>query len=67
MLQTQRIRLSVWAAAAVVLSLSGCTSIHDYVHNGFKVGPNYCGAEASTAQHWIDANDARVPARSRWT
>ena len=65
-----RIRLSVVATAAVALSFSGCTSIHDYVQNGFKVGPNYCGAQAATAQHWIDANDARVreePADvSRW-
>ena len=31
-----------------------------YLRNGFKVGPNYHGAKASVAEHWIDANDARI-------
>ena len=30
------------AAAALGSLLAGCTSLHDYIHNGFKVGPNYC-------------------------
>jgi NodT family efflux transporter outer membrane factor (OMF) lipoprotein len=50
--------------------LSGCTSLPDYVHNGFKVGPEYCGAKAEVAPQWIDAADPRVrstPADlSRW-
>ena len=29
-----------WLAAAA-LCLSGCTSLSDYVHHGFKVGPEY--------------------------
>ena len=37
--------------------MSGCTSLTDYVHNGFKVGPNYCRPPAPVAQHWIDAAD----------
>ncbi len=39
---------------------SGCTSLPEYVHNGFKVGPEYCGAKAEVAPQWIDAADARV-------
>ena len=50
--------------------LSGCTSLPDYVHNGFKVGPEYCGAKAEVAPQWTDAADAHVrstPADlSRW-
>jgi NodT family efflux transporter outer membrane factor (OMF) lipoprotein len=45
-----------WALAAVVVA-AGCTSIHDYVHNGFKVGPNYCKPNAPVAEHWIDESD----------
>ena len=45
--------------AALLLALvSGCTSVTDYVHNGFKVGPNYSVPPASAALHWIDAADA---------
>ena len=61
-------RLSCFVAA--VLCLSGCTSLSDYVHNGFKVGPNYCGAKAAVAPGWIDSTDLRVrshaAALSRW-
>ena len=38
----------------------GCTSTRDYIHNGFKVGPNYCKPAAPVAQNWIDADDVRV-------
>jgi len=55
---------------AVVASLCGCTSLTDYVHNGFKVGPNYRRPAAPVAKTWIDANDARVKTDevdlSRW-
>lgn len=40
--------------------LSGCTSLHDYVRNGFKVGPNYCRPVAAVAKDWIDSDDKRV-------
>jgi NodT family efflux transporter outer membrane factor (OMF) lipoprotein len=46
--------------AAAVLSLPGCTTLSEYIHNGFKVGPNYGRPPAPVAQHWIDANDKRV-------
>ena len=48
----------------------GCTGVSEYVHNGFKVGPNYCPPPAPVAKDWIDAADVRVrkPADdlSRW-
>ena len=44
---------------AVVLT-SGCTSWREYVHNGFKVGPNYRKPPAPVAKDWIDADDQRV-------
>jgi NodT family efflux transporter outer membrane factor (OMF) lipoprotein len=44
----------------LALSFCGCTTVHDYVANGFKVGPAYERPPAPVAQHWIDENDARV-------
>ena len=46
--------------AATILLVGGCSSLRDYVGNGFKVGPNYCRPAAPVAQDWIDAADARV-------
>ena len=55
---------------AAALGLSGCTSFSDYVHHGFKVGPEYTGAKAAVAPGWIDATDLRVRSDaadlSRW-
>jgi NodT family efflux transporter outer membrane factor (OMF) lipoprotein len=48
------------AVTAAALPLSGCTSLSEYVHNGFKVGPNYKRPPAPVAEHWIDADDKRV-------
>jgi NodT family efflux transporter outer membrane factor (OMF) lipoprotein len=42
------------------LLTSGCTGPVEYVHNGFKVGPNYHPPSAMIAEHWIDVNDRRV-------
>jgi NodT family efflux transporter outer membrane factor (OMF) lipoprotein len=54
---------------AAVLTV-GCTGPREYVHNGFKVGPNYCKPPAAVAETWIDANDHRVRQEtvdiSRW-
>ena len=44
----------------LALSICGCTTVSDYVANGFKVGPAYQRPPAPVAQHWIDDNDARV-------
>jgi NodT family efflux transporter outer membrane factor (OMF) lipoprotein len=48
------------ALVAGCLSSAGCTTLSEYVHNGFKVGPNYKRPPAPVAEHWIDANDRRV-------
>jgi len=42
------------------LLLSGCTPWRDYLHNGFKVGPEYQRPAAPVAQDWIDADDQRL-------
>jgi NodT family efflux transporter outer membrane factor (OMF) lipoprotein len=44
----------------VVVLGGGCTSWKEYVHNGFKVGPNYGKPPAPVATDWIDADDQRV-------
>src|SRR5205809_1070505 len=50
-----------WPLLGVLfLSVCGCTTLSDYIHNGFKVGPNYKRPPAPLADHWIDANDVRV-------
>jgi NodT family efflux transporter outer membrane factor (OMF) lipoprotein len=46
--------------ATLILSLCGCTPLMEYVHNGFKVGPNYKRPPAPVAEHWIDADDVRI-------
>ena len=47
------------ALAAATMLTAGCTSVSDYVHNGFKVGPNYSPPPAAVAKDWIDATDVR--------
>ena len=59
MFRASRPALAIFAATAI-LGFSGCTSFSDYVHNGFKVGPNYHRPRAEVAQNWIDADDLRV-------
>lgn len=54
-----RWRLCVFVACLAVY-LSGCTSLPQYIRNGFKVGPNYCRPAAPVAEHWIDADDQRI-------
>ena len=50
-----------WLVAMLLTTvLCGCTPCREYIHNGFKVGPNYCKPAAPVAQQWIDANDKRV-------
>jgi NodT family efflux transporter outer membrane factor (OMF) lipoprotein len=51
----------VWLALALVIpQLTGCTSFSKYVHNGFKVGPNYGRPPAPVEEDWIDAADKRL-------
>ena len=55
-------RLTICAVLA--LSVAGCTSWSEYVHNRFKVGPEYCRPAAPVAERWIDADDIRVHSES---
>jgi NodT family efflux transporter outer membrane factor (OMF) lipoprotein len=48
------------SVVACALVLAGCNQTRQYVHNGFKVGPNYCPPSAPIEKHWIDASDVRV-------
>jgi outer membrane protein TolC len=47
------------ASFAAVLLTSGC-QLEQWVHNGFKVGPNYSRPPAPVASEWIDYKDPRV-------
>src|SRR5947209_3469995 len=43
-----------------LITCCGCTTLEQYIHNGFKVGTNYCQPPAPVADNWIDAGDQRV-------
>jgi NodT family efflux transporter outer membrane factor (OMF) lipoprotein len=51
-----------WWLAVIGLAVlgSGCTSVKEFVDNGFKVGPNYRRPPAPLAPAWIDAGNAQV-------
>jgi NodT family efflux transporter outer membrane factor (OMF) lipoprotein len=55
-----RSRILLIVFLMVVVSFCGCTSLREYVSNGFKVGPDYCRPAAPVASQWIDADDQRV-------
>ncbi len=52
--------IAVIACLALSALTCGCTTLQEYVHNGFKVGPNYSPPPAPVAQDWIEAGDAHV-------
>src|SRR5438034_4678913 len=45
---------------ALLLAVSGCASVHEWVHNGFKVGPNFHEPPAAVADNWIDAGNPHL-------
>src|SRR5437868_9200822 len=53
---------AVWPLALLLIALTspGCTSLRQWVHNGFKVGPNYCPPGAPAADQWVDEGNAGV-------
>jgi NodT family efflux transporter outer membrane factor (OMF) lipoprotein len=53
-------RLARLACCLILSLLSGCTSFHEYVNNGFKVGPNYLRPTAPVERDWIDVADKRI-------
>jgi NodT family efflux transporter outer membrane factor (OMF) lipoprotein len=48
----------------LLVVMTGCTHWKDYIHNGFKVGPNFGRPGAIVAEHWIDEADVRVRTKS---
>lgn len=44
----------------LLASAGGCTSCREYIHNGFKVGPNYKRPAAPVADEWIDSKNPRL-------
>jgi NodT family efflux transporter outer membrane factor (OMF) lipoprotein len=57
-------------AFAVFLNC-GCTSLHEWYDNGFKVGPNYKKPPAPVASEWIDSQSPAVVSKGEvklwWT
>jgi NodT family efflux transporter outer membrane factor (OMF) lipoprotein len=47
-------------ATAAALVQTGCISLSQYVHNGFKVGPNYEPPLTPVPDRWVDASDPKV-------
>src|SRR5215470_7582002 len=45
---------------ALALLGTGCTSLREFVHNGFKVGPNYQRPPAPLAPAWIEVANPHV-------
>ncbi len=52
--------LAAGALASLGLLVAGCTTLSEWVHNGFKVGPNFHPPEAPVAPAWIDAADPGI-------
>ena len=50
--------------AVVVVVAAGCTTVQDWVHHGFKVGPNFEEPEGGVSEAWIDASDKRIASQS---
>ncbi len=64
-------RIAAWLLLLIVpLAGSGCTSLQEWFHNGFLVGPNYQRPPVPLAPQYIDAANPQVksvPADySRW-
>jgi outer membrane protein TolC len=53
------VRFSIGSFLLVALLSCGCTSVRDYIHNKFKVGPEYGRPPAPVANDWIDPNVVR--------
>ena len=70
MVRSRRGVVMMLCLAAFVFSISGCAYTDGWLHNGLKVGPNYCKPAAPVADAWIDAYDqqlrAELPAQPAW-
>ena len=54
------VRVTTVLLVTSTLLTAGCTSLREYIHNGFKVGPDYCRPNAEVRPSWIDESDPRV-------
>ncbi len=52
--------VTVAVLAILALSFCGCTTVGEYIRNGFEVGPKYHKPPAPVAVDWIDASDKRI-------
>ena len=59
-LQLASIGLRLFSVAALMGSLTGCGHLGNWVHNGFKVGPDYSKPAVSVADDWIEFNNPKV-------
>ena len=53
-------RLWTLSAFIMLVCVTGCAEFHQWLHNDFKVGPDYCKPVAPVATDWIDFNDPAV-------
>jgi NodT family efflux transporter outer membrane factor (OMF) lipoprotein len=63
------IHLARRVLVVLVLFVAGCTSLREWVHNGFKVGPNVSEPPLDVAPGWLDAGDPRLlcqPVEDDW-
>jgi NodT family efflux transporter outer membrane factor (OMF) lipoprotein len=59
-LQVHRALLLALVGTAALANCGCTTSITDFVHNGFKLGPNFHEPPVPLTQQWVDAKDPRV-------
>jgi NodT family efflux transporter outer membrane factor (OMF) lipoprotein len=55
-----RLLLVAGLVLAATPLLTGCDGLGQWCRNGFKVGPDYSTPPATTAEHWIDADNPRL-------
>ena len=56
----RRVTRNAFRAAAAALGQAGCTTLSEWWHNDFRVGPNFESPPAPLPKQWIDADDPRV-------
>jgi NodT family efflux transporter outer membrane factor (OMF) lipoprotein len=57
---SRQVVLAAVGLFAVLVAGSGCAPLKGWMHNGFKVGPDYRKPAVAVADNWIDFNDPRV-------
>ena len=63
-------RSALFLTALLLPMFTGCTSMKEWLDNGYKVGPNYCPPSANVACDWIDTGNRHLvgcgPGPIRW-